>query len=98
MSQRKYTGLNTNPWPKLVDHYNHVCLGKDQFVKFWETNPEDESPSYDTWHQYTLQDMSAGYFIHNLMSVISGHQLVRNENVWFPTEGKEARRSRFLAR
>jgi len=22
MSQRKYTGLNTNPWPKLVDHYN----------------------------------------------------------------------------
>ena len=21
MSQRKDTGLNTNPWPKLVDHY-----------------------------------------------------------------------------
>lgn len=23
MSQRKGTGLNTNPWPKLVDHYNN---------------------------------------------------------------------------
>jgi len=26
MSQRKDTGLNTNPWPKLLDHYNHSNL------------------------------------------------------------------------
>jgi len=24
MSQRKDTGLNTNPWPKLLDHYIHI--------------------------------------------------------------------------
>jgi len=80
---------------KTIDH---VCLGKDKFVKFWESNPEDESSQYNTWHQYTLLNMSAGYFIHNLMSVISEHRLVRNENVWFPAEGKEARRDRTLAR
>lgn len=80
---------------KTIDH---VCLGKDKFVKFWKNNPEDETSQYNTWHQYTLRDMSAGYFIHNLMSVISGHQLVRNENIWFPTEGKEASRDRTLTR
>jgi hypothetical protein len=26
MSQRKDTGLNTNPWPKLVDHYNEDVI------------------------------------------------------------------------
>ncbi|WP_219625019.1 DUF6602 domain-containing protein, partial [Vibrio parahaemolyticus] len=80
---------------KTIDH---VCLGKHKFVKFWENNPDDQSPQYNAWHEYTLRDMSAGYFIHNLMSVISGYQLIRNENVWFPAEGKEARRNRTLAR
>jgi len=26
MSQRKDTGLNTNPWPELVDHYIFTIL------------------------------------------------------------------------
>jgi len=30
MSQRKDTGLNTNPWPKLVDHY------KDTFAEIFK--------------------------------------------------------------
>jgi hypothetical protein len=80
---------------KTIDH---VCLGKDKFIKFWKINPEDESVDYNSWHEYTLPNMSAGYFIHNLMSVLSGHQMVRNENVWFPTEGKEASRDSVLAR
>jgi len=33
MSQRKDTGLNTNPWPKLVDHY---ILRKMAKIAFFE--------------------------------------------------------------
>lgn len=82
----------------LLKTIDHVCLGKNMFVKFWEVNPEDSSVDYDTWHLYTLQNMSAGYFIHNLMSIISGRQLIQHENIWFPVEGKEAYRNKILAR
>ncbi len=80
---------------KTIDH---VCLGKNKFVKFWDINQIDDSLNYDTWHLYTLREKAAGYFIHNLMSVISGHNLVRNENIWFPVEGKERNRNCVLAR
>jgi len=40
MSQRKDTGLNTNPWPKLVDHYirprqavNQICRNPRNSIK-----------------------------------------------------------------
>jgi hypothetical protein len=33
MSQRKDTGLNTNPWPKLVDHYTPNSIVPDKRYK-----------------------------------------------------------------
>ncbi|WP_139427677.1 DUF6602 domain-containing protein [Aeromonas sobria] len=82
----------------LTKTIDHVCIGNSKFIKFWEVNPDDNSQDYNAWHLYTLHNMSAGYFIHNLMSVISDRQLVRNENIWFPAEGKEASRDDVLAR
>ncbi|USD42720.1 hypothetical protein J4N42_19010 [Vibrio sp. SCSIO 43135] len=71
---------------KTIDH---ICLGQNKFVKFWEQCPRTRTDDYNHWHQYRLCDMSFGYFIHNLLSVISGHRLVRNEMIWFPVQGKE---------
>ncbi|GAB7229395.1 hypothetical protein VrSk94_30850 [Vibrio rotiferianus] len=77
---------------------NHVCLGESKFIKFWESCPVSGESNYDSWHLYTLDDMSFGYFIHNLMSIITGRRLVRNELIWFPVDGKEHNRSNRLAR
>lgn len=52
MSQRKDTGLNTNPWPVLLDHYNElqsramvVQQKTGQPVKFEMTKNKRESIS-----------------------------------------------------
>ncbi|MCF6450970.1 hypothetical protein L1076_05135 [Vibrio sp. MMG022] len=80
---------------KTIDH---VCLGQHKFIKFWEQCPLDRAIGYDHWHLYRLEDMAFGYFIHNLLSVISGHRLVRNEMIWFPAQGKEHNRENSLRR
>jgi hypothetical protein len=80
---------------KTIDH---VCLGKNKFIKFWKFDPIGINQDYNSWHLYDLQDQAVGYFVHNLMSVLSNHNLIRNENIWFPAEGKECRRDNVLAR
>jgi hypothetical protein len=48
MSQRKDTGLNTNPWPKLVDHYNPERteqLRKEIALRIKEPNRLDKERS-----------------------------------------------------
>jgi hypothetical protein len=71
---------------KTIDH---VCLGKSKFIKFWEYNPLDKAANYNSWHFYSVEDKAVGYFIHNLLSFLANHNLVRNDNIWYPEEGKE---------
>lgn len=77
---------------------NHVCLGKDRFIKFWEVNPDDLSEGYNCWHAYRLGNKSVGYFLHNLLSFLANFDLVRNNNIWFPPEGKSHNRSNVVKR
>jgi len=49
MSQRKDTGLNTNPWPKLVDHYNdsdNSDVVLDEYLGEWTSSCKNESDTY----------------------------------------------------
>jgi len=36
MSQRKDTGLNTNPWPVLLDHYTHLPSNDGVSIPFMQ--------------------------------------------------------------
>jgi hypothetical protein len=79
---------------------NHVSLGPSTFAKFWEVQPgQDSGPIYDTWHEYQLERMAPGYFIHNLLVDVSPSR-VRRDTTWFPETSKEARllTSKSLAR
>ncbi|MFM2591273.1 DUF6602 domain-containing protein [Vibrio sp. TBV020] len=87
--------LTDEHWHKTIDH---VCLGQHKFIKFWEQCPLEHVDNYERWHLYRLEDMAFGYFIHNLLSVISGYKLVRNEMIWFPAQGKEHNRENSLRR
>ncbi|AJX23438.1 hypothetical protein X986_1156 [Burkholderia pseudomallei] len=72
---------------------NHASIGADTFIKYWSHNPDNGRDDYDYWHHYTLRRMAPGYFLHNLMSFLADEELVRGNNIWFPSEGKETRRN-----
>ena len=72
---------------KIIDH---VALGDSSFVKYWNTNPNNQSTrSYNYWHLYRLPQMSFGYFIHNLLVEVSRDPAARRDPAWFPKETKE---------
>ncbi len=70
--------------PELSDTVNFVNLGCSTFIRFWDTKPfkpEDSDP-YDTWHAYDLKNMSAGYFITNILDDVSPVELF--SGMWYP--------------
>ncbi|GAO24303.1 hypothetical protein ALISP_4123 [Alicycliphilus sp. B1] len=69
---------------------NHVALGEDTFVKFWERDPDDRRREhYNHWHVYNMPRMSFGYFLYNL---VVDPAIVPPEAAYFPLEGKEIHR------
>jgi len=73
---------------RIIDH---VALGESSFIKYWHTNPDDTNKApYDHWHLYHLEQMSFGYFIHNLLAESSSDLTAKREPAWFPPQTKEA--------
>jgi len=79
---------------KIVDLIN---LGCSTFVKWWKFNPEDPTEHYERWHSYRLEDMSAGYFIGNVVDFVSPDSVGSNNWLWFPKEGKESKKTGDIA-
>jgi hypothetical protein len=76
---------------------NHAALGPNTFVKYWEANPNTRHKGYETWHQYEMERLGPGYFIHNLVTSMAPKLSVEDGNVFFPWEGKEFRCTNQLA-
>jgi hypothetical protein len=70
-----------------------MTLGCSDFVKWWPRNPRGGEGHYDRWHSYELQNMSAGYFIANVVESVSPGFVAANNELWFPEAGKEARKT-----
>ncbi len=68
---------------------NHICLGKNIFVKYWDYSPENLSDNYNKWHLYQLDNLAPGYFINNIVDAFSKLSVGINQRVWFPVQGKE---------
>ncbi|MEK7950453.1 DUF6602 domain-containing protein [Luteolibacter soli] len=73
-----------------------VSVGCDHFAKWWQHDPSTAAPTnttnrhaYAKWHSYTLRRMAAGYFIANVIDIVTGGLASRNDSIWFPGEGKE---------
>jgi len=73
-------------WNERLDF---AAIGQSAFLKYWHLNPRDEKKMYQSWHSYTLPRTAAGYFVHNVIDAISPRSVFRNNEVWFPTQGKE---------
>jgi len=69
---------------------NHVSLGCSHFIKFWEYSPSSPTRNdYDEWHSYSLINLSAGYFINNLVRSVAAYSVAINEGIWFPAISNE---------
>lgn len=67
---------------------NHICLGKDIFIKFWPRNVQTNSKK--RYGIYKLESLAFSYFISNLLEQTSESKL--EERWWFLypiKEGKE---------
>jgi len=66
-----------------------MSLGHNHFLKWWEYNPEPQATTYNKWHSDYLKDMAAGYFISNIIDLVTGGLVSKNDSIWFPGESKE---------
>lgn len=81
-------------WNQRLDF---ASIGRSQFIKYWESDPRGETRKpYESWHSYSIPDRAAGYFIHNAVDAISPESVFSNNEVWFPTEGKEPYRDGYV--
>ncbi len=67
---------------------NHLSLGDSFFIRFWETSPHWEQ-GYNKWRAYKLNRKAPGYFINNVVHAVAEDSVSSNQDVWFPSEGKE---------
>lgn len=72
-----------------ISNINHVSLGENLFIKFWEQDPIGSNQIYYTWHGYELQKKAPAYFIMNTVVEVCDYRFERNSNMLFPPEGKE---------
>jgi hypothetical protein len=73
-------------WENRLDY---VCVGRSRFIRYWQFNPENEKRLYEGWHSYELPGLAPGYFIHNVIDSVSPESVFSNNEVWFPSGGKE---------
>jgi len=71
---------------RIVDY---ACLGCSLFSSYWWLKPNEDRNVYERWHAYWLKNHAAGYFIVNLIEAVAEDSVVRNKDMWYPSEGKE---------
>lgn len=75
---------------------NHICLGSDRFIRYWEDASELEPAIHNgrCYIRYQINSLSFSYFISNLLHIVSDED--PNDRYWFsfPLEGtKELHRT-----
>ena len=74
-------------WNERLDF---AAIGPARFLKYWHLDPETQREMYQCWHSYQLPGrLAPGYFVHNVVDAVSPGSVFRNNEVWFPTTGKE---------
>lgn len=86
-STRILNELQLDTSENLNNVINHICLGNNKFIKFWDDSPGyDGDENYNQWHLYDFEDkLAMGYFIYNLITYFTEE----NESLWFPNGTKE---------
>jgi hypothetical protein len=73
---------------------NHVSLGPDKFIRYWEDTLGLDPPAERNgrcYIRYTLRDLSFSYFISNLLHYVADEDPVDRYWFSFPIEGTKER-------
>lgn len=93
--------LILNALREVCDHETKIVdllsLGCHTFVRWWMHKPEGGTQHYERWHSYNLENMSAGYFIANVVDFVCPESVASNKWLWFPEEGKESKKTGDIA-
>lgn len=68
---------------------NHICIGENLFIRFWDNGNPQRRPSPSCYSCYNIENLSFSYFISNLLDTITENTFDRE---WFRYplhEGKE---------
>jgi len=69
---------------------NHLCLGEDIFIKFWQNPHTLNNCSDEHYSTYKIKNISFSYFISNLIEHISKDPMTERSWFLYPIkEGKE---------
>ncbi len=77
-------------WNRRLDF---ASIGRSTFIRYWNEDPEASRHMLESWHSYSLRQMSVGYFVSNVVDAVAPGSVGRNRFAWFPHESKEARRT-----
>ncbi|TYP93530.1 hypothetical protein LX73_1236 [Fodinibius salinus] len=69
---------------------NSASIGRDLFIRYWETKPLEPQKPHEKWHLYQLRNKAQAYFIHNVIEFLFPESVLRNNEVWYPKRGKES--------
>ena len=75
--------------PQWLNRLDFACLGTSRFIRYWHFEPLNDRHFYEGWHSYGLPETAPGYFVHNIVDAISPESVLRNNDLWFPSGGKE---------
>ena len=71
------------------ERLDFAAIGDSMFLKYWNLDPETQRRMYQTWHSYRMPGLAPGYFVHDVVNFVSPESVFPNNEVWFPTAGKE---------
>ncbi len=66
-----------------------LSFGESKFIRFWQFDPKDHTKIVDRWHAYELLGKAPAYFLHNSIAFACQQSVNVNQELWFPSEGKE---------
>lgn len=63
-------GTIRNTLQNNCGYINHICFGKDYFMKYWNTGNPSLDDKIQCYSSYKIEDLAFGYFISNLIEFI----------------------------
>lgn len=67
---------------------NCISFGENHFIRYWPTSPGLQNN--DMWHAYNLRNKAPAYFVHNVIDHLCPEWANENNDVLYPTAGKES--------
>ena len=87
-SRRALEALSHNARGQPRHAVDLVCLGYSHLLKWWPFDPADHRNQLNRWRSYRFdKEKSPGYFLHNVIELVSPESVRANQDTWFPPEG-----------